>query len=149
MVAVESVTTFFDGPLCLLTALALFTPSLYRYRYLFQLVVSLCQLYGDTIFFFTEILAGFKHSIMWHPLYFWFYFFFLNSVWVVIPAMFIIDSCIHIVRSQGQADERKPKMKQRWAITFYHLFHVPCPMKLLSVHMHSTYVILSFLSCIT
>lgn len=109
MVAVESVTTFFDGPLCLLTAAALFSPALYSYRYLFQLVVSLCQLYGDTLFFFTEIVEGFKHSDIGHPIYFWFYFFFLNSIWIVIPSIYIIDACANILRAQRNLDSVKLK----------------------------------------
>lgn len=109
MVAVESVTTFIDGPLCLLTAAALFSPTLYSYRYLFQLAVSICQLYGDTLFFFTEALSGFEHSVMWHPLYFWFYFFFLNSIWIVVPSIYILDACVNIAKAQRQLDNKSKK----------------------------------------
>ena len=52
-VCMESITAFVDGPLALLAFVAFIKNK--PYRYLIQLIVSLCQLYGDVLYFMTEI----------------------------------------------------------------------------------------------
>lgn len=112
MVAMESITAFIDGPLCFLTAAAFMFQSGARYRFVLQLGVSICQLYGDTLYFFTEVLKDFQHSEMWHPLHFWFYFFFLNSLWIIIPSINIIDAVMSLSRSQETSDKASPQKKR-------------------------------------
>lgn len=112
MVAMESITAFIDGPLCFLTAAAFMFQKGAKYRYVLQLSVSICQLYGDTLYFSTEVLEGFQHSEMWHPLHFWFYFFFLNSLWIVIPSINILDALISLCRAQEFADRSTPQKKR-------------------------------------
>ncbi|KAH3892676.1 3-beta-hydroxysteroid-Delta(8),Delta(7)-isomerase-like [Dreissena polymorpha] len=105
MVAMESITAWVDGPLCLLTAASFYFPAMYGFRHVFQLAVSICQLYGDTLYFSTEWLEGFKHSEMWHPLHFWFYFFFLNIIWIIVPSINILDAARNLWRAQYKADD--------------------------------------------
>lgn len=54
-------------------------------RFVLQLVVSVGQVYGDVLYFLTEYRDGFQHGVLGHPLYFWFYFVFLNALWLVLP----------------------------------------------------------------
>lgn len=98
----EQITAVIDGPLCFLTVAAYLTGSPYRYG--LQLIVSLCQLYGDTLYIMTEIKDSFIHSEMYHPLHFWFYFWFLNSFWIVVPIIMIGHSLTKIVQSQACLD---------------------------------------------
>ena len=110
-VCMENITAFVDGPLAFLALYAFITNK--PYRYIVQLVLSLCQLYGDVLYFSTEIMEGFSHGEVNHPLYFWFYFFFLNMLWIVIPFSLIIDSWKNLnavqatVDSQVSSDKRK------------------------------------------
>ncbi|CAC5355117.1 EBP [Mytilus coruscus] len=59
-VCMEGITAVIDGPLCFLTVIAYITNS--PYRYVLQLIVSLCQLYGDTLYLLTEVKDNFIHS---------------------------------------------------------------------------------------
>lgn len=114
-VCMERITAVVDGPLGFVAAYAFLQHT--SYRYVAQLLLSLCQLYGDTLYFLTEIFEGFSHGELYHPIYFWFYFFFLNSLWIVIPLSLIVDSCIQLARCQAKCDvDRKVKAgkKMRW-----------------------------------
>lgn len=101
-VCMENVTAFVDGPLALLAVYAFVKQT--SYRYVAQLVLSVCQLYGDVLYFTIEMFDGFTHGPVWHPLYFWFYFIFLNSLWIFIPFACIIESWKKIVVSQATSD---------------------------------------------
>ncbi|XP_046580252.1 3-beta-hydroxysteroid-Delta(8),Delta(7)-isomerase-like [Haliotis rubra] len=105
VVSMERITAFVDGPLSFLTLLLYFRNS--PYRYVIQLIVSLCQLYGDTLYFMTEIFEDFSHGYMYHPQYFWFYFVTMNMFWIVIPSCLIIQSCYKLAKSQAQVDKLK------------------------------------------
>ena len=110
MVCMESITAFIDGPLAFLATYAFLkdAPS----RYVVQLILSLCQLYGDSLYFMTEIMEGFKHGEMYHPLHFWFYFFFLNMLWIIIPFMCVIQSFRKLVSAQAHLDRNALKSSQ-------------------------------------
>jgi len=102
-VCMESITAFIDGPLA---ALAVYTflknsPN----RYIVQMVLSLCQLYGDVLYFSTEVMEGFTHGPLYHPLYFWFYFFFMNSIWIIVPSICIWESWGQLNLAQSIADK--------------------------------------------
>ncbi|NXP67143.1 EBP isomerase, partial [Chloropsis cyanopogon] len=88
-VAMETVTAWAWGPLSLLTFLALLRQ--HPARHVLQLVVSLGQLYGDVLYFLTEARAGWAHSDP-HPLYFWGYFVGLNGLWLLVPALLLLDA---------------------------------------------------------
>ena len=49
MVCMEGITAFVDGPLAFLAAYAFLANK--PYRFVVQLILSLCQLYGDVLYF--------------------------------------------------------------------------------------------------
>ncbi|KAL3851869.1 hypothetical protein ACJMK2_015569 [Sinanodonta woodiana] len=99
-VCMESITAFIVGPLSFLTAAAFLSRRPSPYRYVLQLIVSLCQLYGDTLYYLTAIKDGFKYGEMWHPLHFWFYFVFLNAFWIIVPLIMILQAVRHLADAQ-------------------------------------------------
>ncbi|XP_075041668.1 3-beta-hydroxysteroid-Delta(8),Delta(7)-isomerase [Mixophyes fleayi] len=110
-VCMESITAWAWGPLSLWTVIAFFRK--HPYRFVLQLIVSLGQLYGDVLYFYTEYREGFSHSEMWHPIYFWFYFVFMNALWIVIPSCLIVDAWINLSHSQAKADAARPPSKAK------------------------------------
>ena len=99
----ELITSVVDGPLAFLAVYAFLTRQ--PYRHITQLMLSLFQLYGDVLYFMTEVKDGFIHGEMWHPLYFWFYFVFMNVLWIVIPLLCIGESCVELNKAQSVADK--------------------------------------------
>ncbi|KAM8934459.1 3-beta-hydroxysteroid-Delta(8),Delta(7)-isomerase [Pelodytes ibericus] len=110
-VCMETITAWAWGPLSLLTVLSFLQGQ--PHRFVLQLIVSLGQLYGDVLYFYTEYRDGFSHSEMWHPLYFWFYFVFMNALWIIIPSALIVDSWINLSRAQRSADTSRPASKAK------------------------------------
>lgn len=96
VVSMESVTAFVEGPGSLVALYAIATKASYREP--LQLAVSLGQLYGDVLYFATCFLEGFVHAAPGAQ-YFWLYFVFMNSIWVVIPGLIFVRSwrrmCLH------------------------------------------------------
>lgn len=86
VLCVEGVTALFWGPGCLLVAALV----VYRHplRYPTQALVSFGQLYGDVLYFatvaFDHLVLGITYSRP-EAFYFWFYFVFMNAIWIVIP----------------------------------------------------------------
>lgn len=110
MIAMESITAVIDGPLCFFTAAAFVTKRFWQYRFVLQLIVSLCQLYGDSLFYLTEIIDGFKHTELWDPVNFWFYFFFLNIIWIIVPLVNIVDASTNLIACQRNYDSTKKEL---------------------------------------
>ncbi|XP_068105984.1 3-beta-hydroxysteroid-Delta(8),Delta(7)-isomerase [Hyperolius riggenbachi] len=110
-VCMETITAWAWGPLSLWTVIAFLGNK--PYRYVLQLIVSLGQLYGDVLYFYTEYRDGFSHSEMWHPIYFWFYFVFMNALWIVIPSALILDAWANISKAQSTADAARPAHKSK------------------------------------
>ncbi|XP_005110221.1 3-beta-hydroxysteroid-Delta(8),Delta(7)-isomerase [Aplysia californica] len=117
-VCMESITAVIDGPLAFVTFWAFMSGS--NYRYALQMILSLCQLYGDVLYFLTEIKEGFVHGPFGHPLYFCFYFVFLNSLWIVIPSCLIVDSARHIASCQTVSDFYIDEYNKKQGITNNH-----------------------------
>lgn len=112
-VCVESITALFVGPMAALTAYAFIqnTPN----RHVCQLLTSLCQLYGTILYFTTEIKDGFIHTKLFDPLYFWFYFVFMNILWIIIPSLCVIESCLALNTAVciAETEELKRKAKKQ------------------------------------
>lgn len=83
--------------------------SKYPSRYLLQLCVSLGQFYGTVLYFSTEWMDGFSHGPYNHPLYFWFYFVFMNILWIFMPLALIVDSWNNLSTAQGKFDSKNKK----------------------------------------
>ncbi|XP_044539547.1 3-beta-hydroxysteroid-Delta(8),Delta(7)-isomerase [Gracilinanus agilis] len=101
-VCMETVTAWVWGPLSLWAVGALLKQR--PERFLLQLVISLGQLYGDVLYFFTEYQHGFQHGEFGHPLYFWFYFVFMNALWIIVPSALLLDAWRHLTCAQLLAD---------------------------------------------
>lgn len=108
-VCMETITAVLDGPLCFAAAIAHLTGS--RHRYPLQLIVSLCQLYGDTLYMCIEWKEGFVHGEYGHPLTFWFYFVFLNLFWIFVPLILIIQAYVALSSSPSGDLHRTKKKK--------------------------------------
>uniref|UniRef100_A0A8C4R0W8 EBP cholestenol delta-isomerase n=1 Tax=Eptatretus burgeri TaxID=7764 RepID=A0A8C4R0W8_EPTBU len=110
-VCMEGVTAIFWGPLSAFTAFA-FLRGLSS-RYVLQLCLSLGQLYGLVLYFITEWLDGFQHTNPGHPLHFWFYFFFMNALWLVVPVALITDAAFELSSAQLSKDARLTQRKKQ------------------------------------
>lgn len=106
VVCMETITAVIDGPLSFATAIAHLTGS--RHRYPLQLIVSLCQLYGDTLYMCIEVKDDFIHGEFGHPLHFWFYFVFLNLFWIFVPLILIVQAYRALIVTPG-GDSRRAK----------------------------------------
>ncbi|KAL6482801.1 hypothetical protein MHYP_G00076730 [Metynnis hypsauchen] len=110
-VCMETVTACLWGPFSLWIIVAfLFNRP---YRFVLQLIVSLGQLYGAVLYFYTEHRDGYIHSEYGHPIYFWFYFVFMNVLWIVIPFVLILDSWCQLSSTQALSDKLLPKHKSK------------------------------------
>jgi len=57
-------------------------------RYPLQAIVSLGQMYGDLLYYATSMFDHYYKNVSHcrpEAYYFWFYFFFMNFIWIVIP----------------------------------------------------------------
>ncbi|XP_070558922.1 3-beta-hydroxysteroid-Delta(8),Delta(7)-isomerase-like [Ptychodera flava] len=108
-VCMETITAVLEGPGCFLVVYAF----LYKkpYRYIVQMLVSTGQLYGCTLYFYTEYFDGFIHNEKWHPLYFWFYFVCLNGFWIIIPFCMIVQAANNLSAAQAKYDAGMRKSK--------------------------------------
>lgn len=101
-ICMEFVTAFFVGPLCAFAAHQYCRGG--RWRHLAALAASVCQLYGDALYFATCFYDGGVHTRP-EPLYFWFYFVGLNGVWVVIPLAVSWHAVNESLAAQKRLDE--------------------------------------------
>uniref|UniRef100_A0A672L6H0 EBP cholestenol delta-isomerase n=1 Tax=Sinocyclocheilus grahami TaxID=75366 RepID=A0A672L6H0_SINGR len=110
-VSMETVTACLWGPFSIWIVVAfLYNHS---YRFVLQLIVSLGQLYGAVLYFFTEHRDGYIHSEYGHPIYFWYYFVFMNTLWIVIPFILIVDSWCQLSACQSMFDKAALKGKSK------------------------------------
>ncbi|XP_034445321.1 3-beta-hydroxysteroid-Delta(8),Delta(7)-isomerase [Hippoglossus hippoglossus] len=108
-VCMETVTALLWGPSSFWAVFAFLTNK--PYRYVLQLIISLGQLYGVVLYFFTEHRDGYTHSELGHPIYFWFYFVFMNVLWFFIPLVLIVDAWRQMSTAQTHTDNTKSKRK--------------------------------------
>jgi len=99
LVPMESITAFFDGPICLIIAFILITGKLTSFRHPLTVIVCICQLYGDVCYYWTEAMENFTHITLTNWRYYWLYFAFSNSLWILIPSILAISSFFHIAKS--------------------------------------------------
>ena len=60
-----------------------------------------------------QVMEDFSHSERFHPLYFWFYFVFLNSLWIIIPTILIWQAVNAMVAAQTSFDNSVIKVKAK------------------------------------
>ncbi|KAI9314077.1 putative EBP domain protein [Dichotomocladium elegans] len=93
LVALETITVFLWGPLCFLTALAIWHKS--PIQIIPQLLVSFAHLFSCTLYFAMDFTKGFPNCHP-HPYYFWIYFVAFNSPWIIVPVFLINQSITKI-----------------------------------------------------
>ncbi|KAF9977338.1 hypothetical protein BGZ73_006379 [Actinomortierella ambigua] len=110
VLGVEAITAFAWGPLALYTAYAQYhdLPS----RHILQLIVSLGQLYGDILYYFTTLIEGCPHGDP-HPYYFYFYFIHFNAWWVIIPIILMYSSIKYLYRATSTTAKGKKEKKRK------------------------------------
>ncbi|KAJ3193959.1 hypothetical protein HK101_003758 [Irineochytrium annulatum] len=104
----ESITAAMWGPGSFLAAYLILTNN--PARHLLQFLISTGQLYGDVLYYLTTGMEGFLHTRP-EPMYFWFYFVFMNAFWIVIPVVIMFTSGTEIIRG-GFALERERSGKR-------------------------------------
>ncbi|KAK6174416.1 hypothetical protein SNE40_017697 [Patella caerulea] len=110
VICMESITAAVVGPLAFLALAAFLWNS--SYRYIIQLALSICQLYGVVLYFMTEIKEDFLHSDHSNPMYFWLYFAFMNTLYIVVPLMLIVQATMKLAQSQSAADRSLKQTKR-------------------------------------
>lgn len=74
------------GPLSFVTAFLI--ARKHSLRHPIQAIVSLGQIYGDVLYYATSLFDFYYTGVEYcrpEPYYFWFYYFFMNFLWIVIP----------------------------------------------------------------
>lgn len=110
IVAIEALTAFMEGPLCIVILYAMATRQ--PFSQLLQFGVSLGQLYGTAVYFATSYLEGFPHSDP-HPLYFWGYFVGMNAVWVLVPGLILWRNAAQIVTAMSTGASSTTRRSKR------------------------------------
>jgi len=99
---VEFIVVFFVGPLCILEVYAIWTHR--TYRHWLQMVINVCDLYGDWMCLVPEFLIGSPHLNYANPLYLWVYLIFFYALWIIIPLLLVYQSWIFITRCARNND---------------------------------------------
>ncbi|EXJ91071.1 hypothetical protein A1O1_04178 [Capronia coronata CBS 617.96] len=121
VLCMETITALFWGPLSFVMVYFIITS--HPLRYPLQAVVSLGQMYGDVLYYATCMFDHYYKSQTYcrpEAYYFWFYFFFMNFIWIVIPGALLSESLTTTARAfkaldrishsvQGNGSLSKPK----------------------------------------
>ncbi|KAF2720660.1 Emopamil-binding protein [Polychaeton citri CBS 116435] len=95
VLCLESVTAVFWGPMCWLVAVLIVLR--HPMRFPLQCIVSVGQFYGDFLYYafsvFDHVMLDITYSRP-EAFYFWFYYFFMNFIWLVVPGLLIYQSCV-------------------------------------------------------
>ncbi|PUU75025.1 Emopamil binding protein-domain-containing protein [Tuber borchii] len=102
VLAIERITVFLWGPLCLLAAAATAKSSYNRHA--LQMLGSTAHIYGCLLYIVTSWEEGHRHSRP-EPYYFWLYFVGFNAPWIVIPSILIYRSFAQIAGAMKSAQE--------------------------------------------
>lgn len=111
IVFMETITACLWGPLSLWVVIAFLRQQ--PLRFVLQLVISVGQLYGDVLYFLMEQSEGFQHAEFGHPLYFWFYFVFMNGIWLIVPGILVVDAIKNLAHAQHVSDTKVTKAKSK------------------------------------
>lgn len=83
----EVITVLSWGPLSFAVATCIIRLSPWRHP--LQIIVCVAHVYGDALYISTSLIDMSVRQISYsrpEALYFWFYFLFLNGIWLVIPS---------------------------------------------------------------
>ncbi|KAF7905052.1 uncharacterized protein EAF01_005573 [Botrytis porri] len=109
VLCMETITAVCWGPSSFILAAMIATD--HSLRYPLQAIISLGQLYGDVLYYATCLfdfyILGLEYSRP-EPAIFWGYFVFMNSFWIVIPCVLLLNS----VKVTGRAFSALKKMEK-------------------------------------
>ncbi|OWK06653.1 hypothetical protein Celaphus_00011832 [Cervus elaphus hippelaphus] len=69
------------------------------------------QVYGHVLYFLTEYHNGFQLGELGHPLDFWFYFVFLNALWLALPGLLMLTSIKQLAHAQSILVPKPQKLR--------------------------------------
>ncbi|KAH1593934.1 hypothetical protein KXX34_002601 [Aspergillus fumigatus] len=111
LVSMEAVTAFCWGPLAFFIAYCIAVQ--HPLRHALQLIMSTGQVYGDVLYYATSLFDLYFHGVIFcrpERYYFWFYYFFMNFIWIAIPSYHVYQSVVEITRAfrrLGELDQRQ------------------------------------------
>lgn len=103
-VTMETFTAFVVGSACLASVHGLLAHAAWRWTVI--LILSTCQLYGTILYFATYWFDGGDFTRP-EPIFFWFFFIFMNAIWLVLPAWAIWYSAAQSMRATATAEKVK------------------------------------------
>lgn len=80
-------------------------------HFVLKLVVSVGQVYRHVLYFLTEYHNGFQLGELGHPLDFWFYFVFLNALWLALPGLLMLTSIKQLAHAQSILVPKPQKLR--------------------------------------
>ncbi|KAJ3295542.1 hypothetical protein HK104_002558 [Borealophlyctis nickersoniae] len=112
VVIIEGITAVLWGLGSFLTAYFIYKD--HPVRHVLEFLISTGQIYGDILYYLTTLIEGAPHCTP-HPYYFWFYFVFMNAVWLVIPGGIMASSgrAMYRALAREQIAEKAGKKKVR------------------------------------
>ncbi|KAL7650497.1 hypothetical protein ACMYSQ_010280 [Aspergillus niger] len=113
LVSMEAVTAFCWGPLAFLIAYCIATQ--HPARHVLQLIVSVGQVYGDVLYYATSMFDLYYHGVSFcrpERYYFWFYYVFMNFIWLAAGSYFAYESAVEITRAMKKSSETDRKRKE-------------------------------------
>ncbi|KAI5305821.1 hypothetical protein KEM56_003236 [Ascosphaera pollenicola] len=114
VLCMETITAFLWGPLSYFMIYLIMTESPYRHPV--QMIVSGGQIYGDVLYYTTSLFNEYFFGLNYcrpEAYYFWFYYFFMNFIWLVIPGYYLHDSVKKIARAFAKLSKLEAAQKKR------------------------------------
>lgn len=112
VLCMETITAVCWGPLSFIVASMIATD--HPFRHPLQAVVSLGQLYGDVLYYATSMFDHYILNLSYsrpEAFYFWGYFVFMNSFWIIIPLKLLYDSIVKSGRAFAALDKMERALK--------------------------------------
>ncbi|PQE26140.1 ebp domain-containing protein [Rutstroemia sp. NJR-2017a BBW] len=106
VLCMETVTAFLWGPMCFIVASFITTRNPLRHP--LQIIVTVGQIYGLVLYYATHTFDFYYKEVIYSRpefLYFWFYYFFMNFLWMIFPGMLLVDSVRTIAKAFTALDE--------------------------------------------
>nr|XP_046238818.1 emopamil-binding protein-like [Scatophagus argus] len=110
IVSIEILTVILDSLLAVLLIHAVLKDK--YYRHFLQITLSVCELYGGWMTFCPDWLVGSPHLNTSSWLYLWLYLVFFNGLWVLVPALLLLQSwlslrSLHALRPDNDVNRKK------------------------------------------
>jgi len=106
VLCMETVTAFLWGPMCFIVAACIM--NRHPLRHPLQIIVTVGQIYGLVLYYATHTFDYYHKEVIYSRpefLYFWFYYFFMNFLWMIFPGMLLVDSVRTIGRTFTELDK--------------------------------------------